>query len=342
MNKYELMYEIIQESYDNGKITLEEADVLNDYAYDKFVMEAEEDHSLHMGQKRMNAFMLGKSTSELKNKKYKNEKSAKRADLMYQYKNSDKNLKKSIAIDGGSNSHTTYISKTSPKESDLKLLRYMKKHANSNDPKEIQKYKVAFNLFCNKWGINPNSSLAIDVSPNNTEYTRKTKDGNIEFGRDTRLRVSEWKDNKPRTKKDFKTDKKSSLISKVKDRKMPIPDGYELIHMTDKDGLTHLEPKSYSNRHIGKDSELGGQYHNSGRIYFSLHKKGTGFGKMYRNKYAYKLVDPVSSVYIDSESPVSRIYAHLDKIPVNPKNKMWVFVKTDKPLRVKPITIKED
>ena len=39
MNKYESLYEIIQESLDNGDISLEEAEVLNEYAYDKYVEE---------------------------------------------------------------------------------------------------------------------------------------------------------------------------------------------------------------------------------------------------------------------------------------------------------------
>ena len=40
MNKYDLIFESLQESLDNGEITLEEAEVLNDYAYDKYVEEA--------------------------------------------------------------------------------------------------------------------------------------------------------------------------------------------------------------------------------------------------------------------------------------------------------------
>ena len=40
MNKYDLIFESLQESLDNGEITLEEAEILNDYAYDKYVEEA--------------------------------------------------------------------------------------------------------------------------------------------------------------------------------------------------------------------------------------------------------------------------------------------------------------
>ena len=39
MNKYDLIFEAVQESLNNGEITLEEAEFLNDYAYDKFIME---------------------------------------------------------------------------------------------------------------------------------------------------------------------------------------------------------------------------------------------------------------------------------------------------------------
>ena len=39
MNKYDLVFEAVQESLNNGEITLEEAEFLNDYAYDKFIME---------------------------------------------------------------------------------------------------------------------------------------------------------------------------------------------------------------------------------------------------------------------------------------------------------------
>lgn len=40
MNKYELVFESLQKSLSNGEITLEEAEVLNEYAYDKYVEEA--------------------------------------------------------------------------------------------------------------------------------------------------------------------------------------------------------------------------------------------------------------------------------------------------------------
>ena len=40
MNKYELIFEAVQEALDNNEITLEEAEILNDYAYDKYVEEA--------------------------------------------------------------------------------------------------------------------------------------------------------------------------------------------------------------------------------------------------------------------------------------------------------------
>lgn len=40
MNKYDLIFESLQEYLDNGEITLEEAEILNDYAYDKYVEEA--------------------------------------------------------------------------------------------------------------------------------------------------------------------------------------------------------------------------------------------------------------------------------------------------------------
>ena len=36
-DKYDSIYNIIQESYDDGKIILEEAEVLNDYAYDRYM-----------------------------------------------------------------------------------------------------------------------------------------------------------------------------------------------------------------------------------------------------------------------------------------------------------------
>lgn len=39
MNKYELIFEAVQEALDNNEIALEEAEALNDYAYDKFIME---------------------------------------------------------------------------------------------------------------------------------------------------------------------------------------------------------------------------------------------------------------------------------------------------------------
>lgn len=40
MNKYELIFEAVQEALDNNEITLEEAEFLNDYAYDRYITES--------------------------------------------------------------------------------------------------------------------------------------------------------------------------------------------------------------------------------------------------------------------------------------------------------------
>ena len=41
MNKYDLIFEAVQEFLDNGDITLEEAEFLNDYAYKRYITESE-------------------------------------------------------------------------------------------------------------------------------------------------------------------------------------------------------------------------------------------------------------------------------------------------------------
>ena len=48
MNKYELIFEAVQEALDNNEITLEEAEALNGYAYDKYIMESAESERKQM------------------------------------------------------------------------------------------------------------------------------------------------------------------------------------------------------------------------------------------------------------------------------------------------------
>ena len=43
MTKYEMIFEAIQQKYDNGEITFEHAEKLNNIAYEKYAIESEEE-----------------------------------------------------------------------------------------------------------------------------------------------------------------------------------------------------------------------------------------------------------------------------------------------------------
>ena len=277
------------------------------------IMEAEEDHQKHMSIKNNTAKLLNKNIDDLKNKKYSSPEKSKRADMTYKYKENIMNNKHTtVSFNDKSNTYS-YISKNSPKQSDINLLNYMKKHSDLSDPKEAKKYRTAFNMFCNKYGIKPNSSLYIKYNPDDSN----------------RIKMVEWQQSKKITR---------NKLDLSDDHEFILPPGYQLIHRTNIDGLTELKPHKTSNKYIQKGKAgINGQYHSTGRIYFILSKEGNtstgGWGN--NGSHVYKLISNISGFFIDYEGNNSRNldrYADIKKLLGKP-----VYVKTDKPLKVKQL-----
>ena len=123
------------------------------------------------------------------------------------------------------------------------------------------------------------------------------------------------------------------------EKKHVLPPGYTLIHKSPKDNLTHLNPSKSSKLY----SFFGAQYNDTGRVYFVLIKKpksneelstgGWGVGD-----HIYELDSKISGFYVDAENSYSRGATRAFDIEKDAKKGDFaVFVKTDKPLKVKQL-----
>ena len=305
-------------------------DIFDDYLVESpsllsVVTEREEDYGVHMIRKNIAEERLGKP---LKNKKYKTDKDgnyinpekAKRAELKYSY---DDKLKEGKNVAQHPNAWdydmNTYYIKT--KESTIRLLEYMKNKAkNGKTDEDIKNYKRVFRMFCNKYNIKPDSSLYIEYDPDDL-YNPK--------GHKSDIRVREWKTSK----------KYDSKETKGVENLHVLPAGYRLVHRSPEDKLTELDPKRHSNRYFDETiSGVGGQYHDTGRIYFTLvtdkdTRGSESWGGLGAN-HMYELTSKIRGFYIDSENRKS---LGMDKYPISKLVGKAVYVKTDRPLKVKQL-----
>lgn len=315
MDDYAYLKCKIYESVDNGDISQDFGEFVLD-----IITEAEKDHRAHMAQKKIAAKRMGVKVKDLPNKKYdtdengklKNPEKARKADLKYQYK--DKMLKKTnrgVSYQG--NMWNVDMKAGTAKESDIKMLEYLKKKGKEGDEESIKKYKQVFRMFCNKWGIDENSSLHVMYSPS------KVFKG--------KMGIAEWKEgNAQDSKKNYGVEKGHAL-----------PSGYCLLHKSPVDGIKELKPTRTSNKYLGAGkSGINGQYRLTGRIYFTLQKDEGDKTKLSTGRHAtgshfYKLADHISEFYLDSENGNSR---GMDKLDISKLIGKAVYVKTEKPLKV--------
>lgn len=286
------------------------------------IQEAEEDNVVHMQQKKNVAEVLNKNwRTEMSNKKYakdkngnyKNPEKAAKADMIYDYKS---NIHKEGRTKTGQNySYNSKILNISGvKETDIKMLDYMKKHLD-DDPDNIRKYKKVFKMFCAKYNIKPDSSLYVNYNPDTNE-----------------MDLTIWETDKKLKHANDKSNKKELFVKHDASK-------YIMVHRSPVDNITELKPSRGSNLYIkqGKGG-VSGQYHDAGRVYFILTTKKDmnmdvfNFGK---GNHLYQLTSPISGFYIDGENTNSRALKHaMDESQCVGKA---VYVKTDKPLKVKKI-----
>lgn len=354
MSTYNILLDEIENRYINDELTLENVNDLCNLVYDKYFSEAEKNHYVHNLKKNQVARSLNKKPSELHNKKYDTPEKARRADLRYKFDDAVKDGKHSSyftkmkeeeippekRVPGGPDKiyklrdATTYDLSEVP-ESDIKKLKYMKKHANPSNPKEIENYRRVFKMFCNKYGINENSTLYVELEPD------------VEWGG----QLTEWHARKPLKSLDNK-DKTKKEINDDKEVPIKVPDGYSLIHKCRTDGLTVIKPKLYSNKYIGQSqgNPVNGQYNMSGRVYFLLIKdtdisidnekiKKVGGSGGKSADHIYKLTTTPKNLYLDSES--FRSHGNNNNPTLNnllaQHGSCAVYVKTSTPLPVKQL-----
>lgn len=283
--------------------------------------EAESDYPQHMRLKYDAAHQLKKEPHELKNKKYRTVEGGKKADLQYEYRYGEQKNKRTKSSYDARHNATSYNTTGDVKESDIKKLEYLQKHSDLSNPEEAKKYKAVFNMFCSKYGIDPNSSLYIRYDPAN-------------FG--NRIDMAEWPQSKKITKKELQPPKKKSIF-KEKEQKYLLPKGYVLIHRSSVDNLTELKPRKYSDHYLQKGSTgVGGQFHPTGRIYLVLAKdKNLETNGMGRGKYLYKVTSNISGFYLDYEGMPNHSadrYPDISTLVGKP-----VYVKSDVPIKVQQI-----
>ena len=350
MDIYELIYESFRTKLENNEITLEVAEKVNDLAYEKYVVEAEEDHRYHVAYKNLASKKLNKDEKDMPNKKYI--KDPKKADL--HYKGREELIKKDLKenkgndyvrkkpfdnlIHGGidDNGYDRYFHdiEVADKGTAVKALEYMKKHANPKDRKEFKKYRLAFKIFCQRFNIDENSSLWIKYNPGN-EINFGGKIGKVKT--EDRMTIGAYTDRgSVKVDKEKDTETKKHLFKK-NEVSLKLPNGYKLYHKTDKDGLKQLEPVIRSTKYItGGPSGNAGQYHPTGRIYFTVEKSSANLDKSYGD-HVYELISPISEVFLDSEHALHFVAEDLSNLNFDKLVGKPVFIKTNRPLKVKQI-----
>ena len=339
MSPYDIMYEAINDKYENGVITFEQANELNELAYVRYVIEKETDHPAHIEYKRQASERTGKDLSNLPNKKYI--KNPEKADLIYKgrEKTADPTIrpvdndpeKKGHGLIHGFNAISSHKMKDASKDKAVKALAYMKKHCNFKNEKEARNYKTAFRIFCNKFNIPENSSLWVKYYP-----PEKINFEGREFIHKGEIKVGHHVDREELKLDDKEKPKSKNILKKLTERKVNIPKGYSLVHGTDKNGLFNLKPTAYSSKFNGAGpAGLGGQYRAEKRVYMTLVKDSDAKSYDSYGKHVYALNEPVKSVWVDTECfPINTKETEL-----NLKNLVGkpVYIKTDTPLNVKKI-----
>ena len=316
---------IVYESFNERII---DSDLKEDIFY--YIREAETDYANHMIRKKL-AERYKNGGDPLFNKKYKknkdgtyaNTEKVRRAEIKYALADKPQESKDTKRV---TNAYTNeeLITIKSPKETDIRLLEYMKKKANSDDPKDHQLYEKLFKRFCQKWNIEENSTLWVRFNADFIDGKgRKLKQKGA-------LGVAARKDSK-----EFKNDDPDGSNNK-KEKFFKLTPDYVLLHRSPKE-LTELKPAWSSNQYEKDDHKGSGQYHRTGRVYFYLKRRDEklsgGYGK---GQKIYELDANVPGFYIDSDNKHSR---NMDLIK-NPEDLVGkaVYVKTSIPLKVKKYT----
>lgn len=338
----------IYESFDNNLITENEMKsllssvkaredfILESYT-ENFIQEAEEyndkqnEYEYQKTGKKLASFYTGKDLDKMPNKKFAKDKDG-------NYKNPEKaekeRVKNWIKSEWGSNSPNSrdknidyrrndaertseHIAMNKISKSDFEMFKQLKKRANYGNEADKKKYKQVFKMLCTKYNIDPDSQIwASHLDP----------DG--DFSGDIHV---------------YKEIKKT-IKNKMHDKGYPTPPGYHLLHKTSKDGLTELKPNAHSELYTGSggDIDINGQFYPTKRIYLVLKRDSDdsmdNFGK---GEHVYKVISPVKEFFIDPENSNSR---HMDKMKNISKliasagdSGLAVYVKTDKPLKVKQL-----
>ena len=146
MNMYDVMYEAICDQYENGEITLEEAEILNDVAYDKYIIEAE----------------LTKQQKKEKKKEYKEKEIRKELYGTYGGRPKFTNNRKKIEVLDESH-------------------RYLRKLANSRDDESDKKLALAYKSIKGITGSPEDSNIEYSTY---RDYTGKDKPWDEDYKKD--------------------------------------------------------------------------------------------------------------------------------------------------------------
>ena len=341
---YNHISNLLQNKVDDNIITIEFAEIVNELAYDKYIVEAEEDHKYHQRYKELASKRTGIPQDKMVNKKYI--KDPKKADL--RYKGTEKMIDNDLSLNAGN----SYVRKKPLDDkcgmddrcyskffhdieiedypTAIKAINYMKNHSDPKNKKEYNQYKLAFKILCRRFDIDENSSLWIKYYPGNV-----FKYNGQDMRTPDKATIGAYEDRgKIDTSKETTTKKK---ILRKNEIKLNLPNGYKLYHKTEKNLLRELKPVIRSTKYTGAGpAKLSGQYHSTGRIYFTLAKSIKDLPDNY-GKHIYELVSPVSSIYLDSEHERCYLDEDLNNLNYDKLLGKPIFVKTNTPLKVKQI-----
>lgn len=159
------------------------------------------------------------------------------------------------------------------------------------DSTDYKEYKKAFDAFCKFCHIVPDGTI-ISKCKIRSGNTKKNNSILVEYSENT--------------------------------RKIKLPDGIKLYHISKVEGIKELIP-------VFKGKSVTGYMYDKPRIYFTIHEKMPKFladYKWYESMHKYECKLDIKEVYVDPMVPVGRLQGA-------------VYVETDKPIPVEEMGIKK-
>ena len=351
-NNYNMIADELQYRIDVNDLTFEEADLINDIAYNRYVIEVSQEEQLRRaGVSQFSSIMKkyrgtrddkldfeDKDISELPNKK-----ALKKPE---QIKRDEKNAE--FLYDGyfGQNHDFGVDEKTSRRtRGETVYTRGGGIGKKSTYDKDTPSMKKAESLL-SKYGSTSRQPITADTARKRNlvagVLTRKLGG----FDKDATYWINDSfhggerevrKRNSPPGFEPGSIKSKEELEKEGEKGRYTLPDGYILLHKRAEDGLSEIKPGNISSTYARTANGAPAQIHGRGRIYCTIEKKGASYKPGWgRGTHGYMITSPVSKLHFDWEDDDN---PH-SKVNITDPRKLIgrsVYIETDKPLKCKQL-----